>query len=260
MVKIQIISDIHLESLAAYDVFEINPTAEYLALIGDIGHAKDVGLIAFIRKHLDRFKIIFYVLGNHEPYFSSWAASKQTLLALQTATQERSTRKFVLLDQTRYDLSPTITILGCTLFSNITTAQMDSVSYGLMEFYNIENWTVEQHVQHHQSDLNWLNAEVQKLTREHDRKIIIMTHHSPTHDARSIDSRHRRSNISSGFMTDLSDQPCFTSERVEVWALGHTHFNCDFVDEAHKTRVVTNQRGYYSGQSDNFVTAKTIEL
>lgn len=260
MVKIQIISDIHLESPSAYDVFEINPTVEYLALIGDIGYAKDVGLAAFIQKHLDRFKIIFYVLGNHEPYFLSWAASKQSFLALQTATQNQSTGKLVLLDQTRYDLSPTVTILGCTLFSSITPAQKDFVSSGLMDFYNIENWTVEQHVQQHESDLNYLSQEVQKLTREPERKIIVMAHHSSTQDPRSIDPKHRSSNISSGFMTDLSHLPCFTAKRVEVWAFGHTHFNCDFVDETHKIRVVTNQRGYYGGQSEKFDPAKTIEL
>ena len=260
MVKIQFLSDLHLESPAAYDVFEITPTAEYLALLGDIGYAKDVGLIELLRKHLAKFKIIFYVLGNHEPYHSNYAASKQQLLALQAETKQQASGRFVLLDQTRYDLSPTVSILGCTLFSNITTAQKDFVSFGLNDFYHIENWTVEEHVQKHESELRWLNTEVQKIMEESDRSIVIMSHYSPTDDARAIDSKHKSSNISSGFMTDLSQEICFSSERVVVWAFGHTHFNCDFEHDTHQIRLVTNQRGYYFQQSSGFDPGKIIEL
>ncbi|KAF3000106.1 hypothetical protein E8E13_003651 [Curvularia kusanoi] len=166
MAKLQILSDLHLESPAAYDIFEITPTAEYLALIEDIGYTKNDGLISFIRKHLPKFKVIFYVLGNHEPYHWSYAASKQTLLTLQAETEQQANGKFVLLDQTRYDLTPTVTILGCTLFSKITDVQKDYVIFGLNDFYHIEDWTVEEHVQNHEDDLKWLNTEVQKLEEE----------------------------------------------------------------------------------------------
>jgi predicted phosphodiesterase len=260
MVKIQILSDLHLETPAAYDAFVITPTAEYLALLGDIGHTKDVGLMEFLRKHMTKFKIMFYVLGNHEPYHSSYAASKQHLLTLQAETEQQASGKFILLDQTRYNLSPTVSILGCSLFSKITAAQRDSVSFGLNDLYHIENWTVDEHVQKHESELHWLNAEVQKLGEEPDRKIIIMSHYSPTVDHRSVNPKHKSSTISSGFMTDLSQEICFSSERVTVWAFGHTHFNCDFENEAHQTRLVTNQRGYCLTQSNGFDQGKILEV
>jgi hypothetical protein len=133
MVKIQILSDLHLEVPVAYDVLEITRTAEYLALLGDISYTKDVGLIGSLPKHLAKFKIVFYVLGNHDPYHSSYAASKQHLLALQAETEQQASSKFVLFDQTRYDLSPTVSILGCTLFSNITTAQKDFVNFSILD-------------------------------------------------------------------------------------------------------------------------------
>ncbi|KAF1831775.1 hypothetical protein BDW02DRAFT_571676 [Decorospora gaudefroyi] len=261
MVKIQILSDLHLEAPAAYDVFEITPTAEYLALLGDIGHTKDVGLIEFLRKHLAKFKIIFYVLGNHEPYHSSFAASKHSLLTLQAETEQQASGKFVLLDQTRYDLSPTVSILGCTLFSNVTAPQKDHVSFGLNDFYHIENWTVETHVQQHDSELRWLNAEVEKLMQDSDRrKIIIVSHYSPTEDARAIDPKYQSSTLTSGFMTDLSHEICFSSECVAMWAFGHTHFNCDFEHDMYRTRLVTNQRGYYFQKSKGFEPGKVVEL
>lgn len=261
MVKLQILSDLHLESPAAYDVFDITPTAEYLALLGDIGYTKDAGLISFLHKQLPRFEIIFFVLGNHEPYHSSYAASKQQLLALEAETEQQASGKFVLLDRTRYDLSPRVSILGCTLFSDVTAAQKDFVSFSLNDFYHIENWMVEEHVQKYESELRWLNAEIQRLLEEEpDRKIIIMSHYSPTVDARSINPKHGSSNISSGFMTDLSGEICFSSEHVAVWAFGHTHSNCDFEHGSHQIRLVTNQRGYYFAQSDGFDAGKTVKL
>ena len=261
MVEIQILSDLHLESPAAYDVFDITPTAEYLALLGDIGYTKDAGLIDFLRKQLPKYKTTFFVIGNHEPYHSSYAASEQHLLTLQAETAQQASGKFVLLDQTRYDLSSTVSILGCTLFSNITAAQKDFVSFGLNDFYHIENWSVEEHVQRHESELRWLNAEVQRLMEEEpDRKIVIMSHYSPTIDARSINPKHGSSNISSGFMTDLSGEICCSSELVAMWAFGHTHFNCDFKNGSGRVRFVANQRGYYFAQSDGFDPGKTVEL
>jgi len=53
------------------------------------------------------------------------------------------------------------------------------------------------------------------------------------------------------------------SERVKVWAYGHTHFSCQFVEdgegegarrgEARRKLVVSNQKGYaYSGGKGNW--------
>jgi hypothetical protein len=53
-------------------------------------------------------------------------------------------------------------------------------------------------------------------------------------------------------MTDLADEPCWQSAAVKVWAFGHTHFNCDYRDEKHPKRVISNQRGYYFAQAEGF--------
>jgi predicted phosphodiesterase len=265
MAKLQILSDLHLEAPAAYDVFEISPLAPYLALLGDIGYTKDDGFLEFIRRQLFQFEIVFFVPGNHEPYHSSLAASKVRLLEFQAKTEldqttGKSYGKFVLLDQTRYDLSPSVTILGCTLFSRITDEQKDFVSFGMNDFYHIQDWTLEDHTQQQASDLRWLNSEVHKIAEEPQRHIIILTHYSPTVDTRAVDPKHMNSNISSGFMSDLSGEICFSSKQVAIWAFGHTHFNCDFEHETTRTRLVTNQRGYYFSQADGFNLGKVVEI
>lgn len=67
MSAFQILSDLHLESPSAYDVFKVSPKAPFLALLGDIGVVKDAGFIAFIQTQLRQFQIVFFLLGNHEP-------------------------------------------------------------------------------------------------------------------------------------------------------------------------------------------------
>lgn len=264
--QFQIISDLHLESPAAYDIFHIDPKAPYLALIGDIGYVKDDDFFHFLRNQLIVFRIVFLILGNHEPYHSSWAETKSRTKRFEAELYESFERgetlgQLVFLDQTRYDLSPTLSILGCTLFSQIAQTQMESVSFGLNDFYHIRDWSVEAHQEAHRADLEWLNREIDSISRlEPGRKVVVFTHYCPLISEDVVDPKHEHSKVSSGFMTDLSCEYSWKREVVKLWAFGHTHFNCDFRDAETGKRVVSNQRGYYFSQADGFDTAKIVEI
>lgn len=263
--QLKIVSDLHLEAPAAYDIFEISPDgAQYLALLGDIGHVKDHGLFEFLSKQLLQFAVVFFVLGNHEPYHSSYPHAVAKLNEFReeinsSRHRDPSLGDFVFLNRTRYDISSAVTILGCTLFSSVLPEQHDQVSFGLNDFYHIKDWSVEQHCEAHDHEVAWLNDQVFAISSEEpDRKVVILTHYSPTLDGRSTDPMHRDSKISSGFSTDLKNQACWTNLSVRLWAFGHTHFNCDF-DEDGK-RVLTNQKGYYFAQAAGFREHKVVEL
>ena len=270
MVQFQIISDLHLETPSAYDVFSIPPKAPYLALLGDIGNVKDEGLFQFLEAQLVNFDLIFFLLGNHEPYHSSWSAAKEKLRHFSETTSHRRTSqtesgsrlgRLVFLDQTRFDISPEVTVLGCTLHSQVLPSQHDHVSFGLNDFYHIQDWTVEDHCEAHQADVAWLNAQVAEISsRVPARQIVIFTHHSPSTADATIAPAHASSAISSGFRTDLSREECWVHPSVRLWAFGHTHYNCDFEDVATKKRVATNQRGYYFAQAANFDLAKVFNV
>lgn len=268
MATFQIVSDLHLENPAAYDLFEIPASAPYLALLGDIGVAKDDGFFSFLEAQLPNFEIVFLLLGNHEPWYSSWNQTKQKLhqfsdrLDQQRLSQPGSQGRFVFLDQTRHDLSPSLTILGCTLYTRVSEIHRERVSFGINDFYHIENWTVEDHNAAHEADLNWLNEQVASLAaHEPHRTIVIFTHHSPVAgDRRAVDPRHVNSPLSSGFATDLSTQECWTNPRVRLWAFGHTHYNTHFAEEATGKLFVSNQRGYYFAQADGFDVKKSVHL
>lgn len=123
MSSIQILSDLHLEEPKSYDTFEIIPMAPYFALIGDIGCAKDPEYLSFLERQLSKFKIVFLVLGNHEPFHNSWATTKRRLKQFEkeiaVKNSDGNLGSFVVMDETRYDISPNLTVLGCTLFSGI---------------------------------------------------------------------------------------------------------------------------------------------
>ena len=264
---VQILSDLHLEAQDAYDDFDIVPAAQYLALLGDIGNVvahKDV-CIAFLTRQLKQFKAVLFVPGNHEAYHSNWNDTLEVLRTFEQATRgDPSLGDFILLDRAVYRLPDTnVAILGCSLFSAIAPEKQRAVGMGLNDFYQISGWTIALHTEMHRRDVAWLNEQVADLERS-DVDIMIFSHWSPSQDPRASDARHARSLITSGFSTDLSEQPCFKSDHVKLWAFGHTHYNCDFVLDrggaAGPLRLVTNQRGYYYSQAKGFDGQKTVAI
>lgn len=268
---IQIVSDLHLEVGKAYDIFEIEPKAPHLALLGDIGNvaAHKDDFLAFLTRQRRQFQTVMLVLGNHEAYHSNWP---ETLAILHSFQQESSAPSkdpslgdFVLLDRSVFRLpnSNNTIILGCSLFSHVPPESEMAVSMGLNDFYQIDGWDVAAHNERHKRDVAWLNEQVAGLEGA-DARIAIFSHWSPSRDARAADPRHAGSRISPGFSTDLSGERCFGSGNVKVWAFGHTHYNCDFEvergGEAGRLRIVANQRGYYFAQSGGFDVGKTLEV
>lgn len=257
----QILSDLHLETQASYN-FHFKQTAPNLALLGDIGHVGDDALFVFLEKQLHRYWNVFFVLGNHEPISGSWPAAKRRVRGFANRMEQLRTRAtigcFVLLDQTRHDVNDTLTVLGCTLFSRVTREQAAAVGSRFVDFQQIQNWTVADHVDAHASDLRWLNAQVSEISRtQPQRQIAIFTHYSPILDPRAVEEKHRDSAVMSGFATDLSAEECWTSPSVVMWAFGHTHFSCEFSDAFGK-KVVTNQRGYAMAPKTAFDPGKVF--
>lgn len=266
---IQILSDLHLEAPKAYDIFEIEPKAPHLALLGDVGNVaghKDE-VLGFLTRQLRQFQTVIFVPGNHEAYHSDWPETLDILRAFEKDPKHRndpSLGEFILLDRGVWRLPDSNTvILGCSLFSSIPPESSMAVSMGLNDFFQTDKWDVDTHNEMHKRDVAWLNAQVAELEGS-DVKIIIFSHWSPTLDARAIDPRHVGSRITSGFSTDLSKEKCFASGNVRLWVFGHTHYNCDFEadreDGAGPLKLVANQRGYYFAQSEGFDPGKTVEV
>ncbi len=260
-IAFQIVSDLHLETHRSYD-FAIKQTAPNLALLGDIGNVGDDGLFVFLEKQLRRYWNVFFLFGNHEPVHGSWAAAKAKVHAFAERMERLRTKstigRFIFLDGTRHDMNDSLTILGCTLFTSVSSEQATEVEGRFIDFKQIQGWRLVDHNAAHMSDLQWLNTQVTEIYKEDpQRQVAIFTHHSPTLDARAMGERHIGSSVMSGFATDLSNEDCWKSESVVLWAFGHTHVSCDFTDERGK-RVAANQKGYAVAPEAAFEAGKTF--
>ncbi|KAJ0377547.1 hypothetical protein COL26b_004254 [Colletotrichum chrysophilum] len=157
----QIISDLHLESPKAYDIFEIVPV---LALLGDIGNvaAHKDDCLAFFTQQLRQFRIVLFVPGNHEAYGSDWSKTLEIIHTFhEDVNNDPSLGQFVLLNRTVFRVPDTdIIILGCSLFSHVPPESCDNVSMGLNDFFQIEDWDIDAHNKAHKQDLAWLNGKV----------------------------------------------------------------------------------------------------
>lgn len=273
---LQIMSDLHLETpkfLPMYEEMSIEPNSGYLALLGDIGLVVDNSLFDFLIRQLHKFKIVFYILGNHEPYSTTSEDALAKMQDFEAAilsgrareiqeTGSSSLGRLVFMNRTRFDLSPDVTILGCTLFSQVSEDQKKTVALFVSDFSNIAEWTVDKHNAAHRTELAWLNAEVESISRvDPQRKIIILTHYSPTAapEANDPDMEDSRG-VHSAFVTDLKDELCWSSPLVKLWAFGHTHYNCHFTDTMSGKLVFANQRGYGREDIFDFDSGKTITI
>ncbi|KAI7498057.1 hypothetical protein KC367_g5397 [Hortaea werneckii] len=168
----QIISDLHLESPKAYDIFEIAPKAPYLALLGDIGTLSDShrnDFLSFLRRQLQNFRIVFFVAGNHESYGTTWTKAQAVLHELEQESLNNNS-------------------VG-DLFSFVPSESAMTVEMRVNDFYSTHDWDVAQHNAAHTEDLEWLNDQVTSETTANNN-IMILTHWSPTTDLRSLDPKH----------------------------------------------------------------------
>lgn len=255
--RLQILSDLHLEverpdePLYAYD---FPASAPNLALLGDIGWTRDDRLFDWLRAQLARFETVFFVCGNHEPYGVD-ATVKDSMDRLQSF-QQSSSGKLIVLDRTRFDVSPTLTILGCTLWSALDPDCLDILSWSLTDFKRIHGFDAASYNTLHQTDLAWLCESVEAIRRdEPHRRVVVLTHHAPTIEGTG-DPKHIGGPTNSAFATELTELPCWGSP-VHMWAFGHTHWCCDF--ERKGVRVYANQRGYGTGATD-FDPSKAVLL
>ncbi|KAI0546399.1 Metallo-dependent phosphatase-like protein [Xylaria curta] len=251
--RIQVLSDLHLETpifQPLYQKFPLCIEGSHIFMLGDIGLVLDDALFSFLGNLLTKFRgsRFFYILGNHEPYGTTLPVAVGRLRAFEKEARNQYGGRFIFLNRDRFDVDANTTILGCTLWTDVLPQQAADVNALITDFNGsngIRNWTLENHMEEHRKDRDWLNSQVRTLEEtEPHRRIIIATHHSPTLHPRAVNVAHRSSSISSAFATDMSKDLCWTSKAVKMWAFGHTHYNCGFRDEATGKLVVANQRGY----------------
>jgi predicted phosphodiesterase len=209
--RIQYMSDLHLED---NNTPTITVSGDYLVLAGDIGDPFSRDFEEFIRTVCSKYKHVFMVPGNHEYYFGNMNA-----VNLQLMMMASEHGNFHVLNNSVYDLSPYLRVIGSPLWSNMS----DMVSMNISDFSHIKVNTTDyitpvKHRKLHSLSVSFIEEQLELCKRE-AKQAVIITHYAGHLGMLGKYSGHMNN---SAYATDLSRlyQP-----PVVAWISGHTHEN-----------------------------------
>jgi len=231
----QFYSDLHLEFPENAAYLRRNPiqaSCPILILGGDILPFPQIHHFDWFWDSISAaFDRVYWIPGNHEYYFDD--ASKRS-----GAFEEYIRPNLLLCNQYCFDLAG-VRLLLCTLWSSIRPKYRTLIQHRLSDFhvirYGAEALTPEQFTAFHQSDLRFLESELQKKALP----FLIVTHHAPTFH--HYNPSFQNDPINQAFGTELSG--LILEYTPAMWLFGHTHFNPGpFM--LGQTQLQTNQLGY----------------
>lgn len=252
--KIQIISDIHLEFKPF--TLKVHKDADVLVIAGD---ATTTRLIPRFKSFLRPIAIpIVYVLGNHEFYGSSLSMARHELAQLH-----QDFKQFHLLDDSFLDLDG-VRFAGGTLWPNfelpikwskgakpkidVERAQQTAL-IGISDFNVIADLTPKRCV-----DMNNQTRKAIASAKENFAgPVVVVTHFLPSE--KSIDP-HYKDNILNPYFA--SNCEYLMGGNVKLWIHGHTHTSADYTVKG--TRVVCNPRGYPEAPNRSFQDLLCVEV
>lgn len=208
MVKIQLISDTHLEF--GHNI-EITPLGDVLVMAGDIG-TMDSRYFSFVEECSKLFKHIVVVTGNHE----YWTKKGCKYVDSKIRNFAKNIENVHFLQNDHVDIEG-IRFLGCTMwtkipkeYAHIIEKTSNDYKYILKKTNGIKRKIKVENVQewhfHHRI---WLRKSID----ESPLPVVIVTHHSPIYETfpKPMDYAYHCN------MVDLMGGP------VLLWCHGHTH-------------------------------------
>lgn len=217
MTTFQYSSDLHLEFYEKEGVsFEtlIKPTADNLILAGDIGYPSDEIYESFLEYCSKNFKNVILISGNHEYY-------GRIMEDVETQIRE-ITKKFPNVKYLQNDcveLPDNILVIGTTLWTNIPLNKKSLIT-GINDYYKIykkqnQNITIEDTCEYHKKSVKYITD---TITKNLNKKIIVVTHHLPS--IKLISKKYLHNSYNFAFYTDLNH---LISHPIVAWICGHTH-------------------------------------
>jgi len=235
--RLQFVSDIHLElrDLEPYESI-INPRAEMLALLGDIG-IPDERLEKFLKWCSTHFEYVFYVPGNHE-YYNTLGIS---IDKLNKQLQEICDRSKVIFMNNHVCVVGKFAIIGSPLWSFIPPDKYEIIENSLNDYKFIyqntnQKLTPEFTSKEFEKNIEFIASSIKDMHRD-QKTIIVLTHHVPVLNGTSH-PRYDNMPTNHAFATNISHLP----HHIQYWLCGHTHHN--FHIKTPYFRLMSNQWGY----------------
>lgn len=241
MVRIQLISDLHLEH--RQDISNVpnmlEPCADVLALVGDIGSPYDPKLAAFIEWAAARWPTVLYVPGNHEYYSQHRHTMTEIDHELNRICSKHPNVKLLINRCT--DVGD-VTFIGSTLWSWIPEEKTAYIQNYLNDFrliYTDRGLLTPADVRAlYGGNVDFIQHSI-KAAHERKRTVVVLTHHAPSLHETSA-PEHTGKDSCYGFASSLSCLHDPTA--IRLWCAGHTHHNFHHKKEGYE--LISNQVGY----------------
>lgn len=278
MVKIQIVSDIHLE-FRNYNFGKIiKPSAPILCLLGDIcvcGTKDDWEKYKnFIKNLSPLFKYIIHVPGNHEYYTNNRnITTEDTIQGIDNKLKRfsKAIPNLFFLNNTTLKLNinnKSYVFIGSTLWTHVEQKNRKYVEnrmndYSMIHFNNskpknptdiltwkpTKKYTVDDMSKLHKKSVRYIIKEL-KNTKPRDI-VIILTHH------KMYKSKPPTDILSQAYESDLFTSVIKPQPNLKLIAYGHTHVRDDRLIS--RTRIVSNPKGY-PNEPTKFNDAFVVQL
>lgn len=259
--KIQIVSDIHLDHMNDLDDLDfekiIKPSAEYLAIAGDIGFTDfpetDIAfnLLRFMKFCSTSFARVFIVLGNHDYYNGSGTDMDTQRDLIKSALAAYS--NVHVLERARFDIDSDHVILGATLWSNISDYHTAYMIHDFNYIYGKTHQKINMNDTNeiHEKTVEWLDKSIKEIRAENENAhIIVLTHHVPSYQLLSPD--YAGLDCTDAYASNLE----YLMHRVNYWICGHSHFSITQIING--CVCVSNPKGYPGENDTEYSEGKTI--
>lgn len=262
--KVRFVSDLHNE----FNVFHVPEMEDdlntTLVLAGDVDVQSALDRWpAFLKKCAEQFRDVVYVFGNHEYYGGSILTAKQKLLdciEYDVHNVHVLENKHIVIDD--------VCFIGATMwadFENGNPLVIHDARQFMNDYHRIRVGPKEEPWQRKLSPLETLAMHRQSRKYIFEtiyeqkllgRKVIVVTHHSPSW--MGVAECFRSSALNGCYHSNLEEE--VISSNPNLWIHGHTHVSLDYI--LGETRVLCNPRGYFGtrDQNPNFDPYKVIEL
>lgn len=248
MIKFQIISDLHIEiydnvpSVLSY----VKPSADILIIAGDVGRVHKYEQIKeFLQELCKLYKLVIYVLGNHEYYKVKRIRPKSMGEIYKDLLKIKETIPNLYILEKNSIIINDICIIGCTMWSD---PKIEIQPYKV-PIYNI---TTDMYRNMHISSVNYIKKMMTFCERK-KYKLVVVTHYCPSF---SVVRKRQDDMYESLYCTNLEE--LLNSGKIHTWIHGHTHQNSDTMFGT--TRLVSNQKGKPKDNVIDFSLSKVIEI
>ena len=243
MMKIQIMSDLHLE----FHPDRGRGLVQNMPVLGDtLILAGDVSPVDWLYPSLDalckRYERVIFVAGNHELYGSGRGPFNRTM------------EKVMRRNGNLYHLNNTVAIINGQRFVG-TTMWFPQHHDGLNLIYQngINDFNLVAGIK------KWVyqaNDAAQKFLKENIQEgDIVVTHHAPCWS--SISRRFVNSELNRFYVCNMVHE--ILTLKPAIWIHGHVHSSNDYV--VGDTRVISNPCGYYGRDvNPTFTFKKVVEI